>query len=300
MEKRQLAYLGAPSEVGACLKGAGLAPQALRDDGFLEDLEKAGVSIEDKGDIEGPLFFKKEQNTDLHFLQENIVWSKLILKALRKCYKEDKVPLLIGGDHAVSMGSIAAAKEEANKNGRPLHILWFDAHGDFNIPETSPTGHIHGMPLAVVCGKGRKELLETLSFNNSPVLGKNIMLVGARDIDEGESILLKNSDIQQISMEKIKKKGLIFYVDAALKKAQADGAHLHVSFDVDVLDSRELPATGTPVEEGISIKEMAQAFKVIKDSKKMDSLDVVELNPLLDHKNEAVKKIKKLVEMLFI
>lgn len=297
--KKKLAYLGAPSEVGACLRGAGLAPQALRDQGFVESLRGLGFLVEDKGDIKGPSFFEKRKDDRIHFLEENAIWGNLICNALRECYANGQVPLLVGGDHAVAMGSIAAAKEQAEKKGCPLHVLWFDAHGDFNTPETSPTGHVHGMPLAVVCGKGEDSLLNVFKLSKDPVIEKNITLVGARDIDEGEAVLLQASDMHQVSMEQIRTDGLVSHVESALNRAKEDQAHLHVSFDVDVIDSREAPATGTPVADGISIKEMAQAFQLIKNRQAMDSLDIVELNPLLDHENETAKKIKNLLLELF-
>ncbi len=294
----KLAYIGAPCEVGACLKGASLAPQALRDKGFLKSLREKGFFVEDKGDIKGPSFVEKDPSNSIQFLEENIVWTKSIRNILRNVYEEGRVPLLIGGDHAVAMGSIMAAKEKAQKKNQPLHVLWFDAHGDFNIPETSNTGHIHGMPLAVVCGKGH-DLLVDIEAIQPVVEEKNITLVGVRDLDKGERILLDKSEIYQVPMSQIHREGILPSVERSLKKAKEAGAHFHVSFDIDSLDAAEAPATGTPVKGGITIDQMEKAFTLIKKSGQMDSLDVVELNPRLDEDSKTTEKIKNLVMKLF-
>ena len=291
---------GIPSDAGASCRGSGMGPEALRVAGLIETLATLGHSVIDNGDLTWdhraaggtPWRLSDERRAEVLAIARQS--STLALASLDAGH----LPAFIGGDHSLSMGTISGVARHCATIGRPLFVLWVDAHGDFNTPATSETGNIHGMPLALLCGEpdfGPDYEGEWRGL----VDPRNVTIFGARSIDRPERQLLERRGVDVIDMRRIDEMGVVALMRDVLARVKAAGGHLHVSLDVDAIDPAIAPGAGTPVAGGLTFREAHLVMEMIHDSGAMGSLDVVELNPYLDHAGMSARLLVDLTASLF-
>ena len=292
-----VSIIGAPTDVGAGHRGAGLGPEALRIAGLAEALVARGIDVIDRGNLDGPRNPWQPPNDGYRHLREVTDWNRIVMDAVGAELDAGRMPILLGGDHCLGVGSITAVANHCRKAGKKLRVLWLDAHADFNTHNVTPSGNIHGMPVACLCGLGPQELTH-LGGSAPAVSPGEIRQIGIRSVDEGEKRLVKEHGLDVYDMRYIDEVGMKRAMEAALDGADAD-THVHVSFDVDFLDPSIAPGVGTTVPGGPNYREAQLVMEMIADSGRMGSLDIVELNPLLDAQNATAKLAVDLVESLF-
>ena len=289
--------LGAPTDVGAGHRGAGLGPEALRIAGLGDALVARGIDVVDRGNIDGPRNPWQPPTDGYRHLREVTDWNRAVMDAVSAELAAGRMPILLGGDHCLGVGSITAVANHCRKVGKKLRVLWLDAHADFNTHNVTPSGNIHGMPVACLCGLGPKEL--THLGGSAPALQPaEIRQIGIRSVDEGEKRLVKEHGLDVYDMRYIDEVGMKRAMEEALDGVDAD-THVHVSFDVDFLDPSIAPGVGTTVPGGPNYREAQLVMEMIADSGRIGSLDIVELNPLLDARNATAQLAVDLVESLF-
>lgn len=294
---RSISIISAPSEAGANCPGASAGPAVLRATGLPEELTKLGYSIQGVESADGRVAPYGGETT-LQKLDNAVACYRVIRDKACQVLNCDSFPLVIGGDHSVSIGSIAAVAKYCEKISRSLSVLWFDAHADFNTFDTTPTGNIHGMPAAVVAGFGHPALL-AIGHKTPLVKTRNLYLIGVRSIDRAEQHLLSETDVQVFDMRSIDQTGINRITQHILAETERQNAWLHVSFDVDCLDPILAPGTGTKVSSGLGYGETRLCMELIHASGLMRSLDVVEFNPLLDVRNQTGIVTMELIAALF-
>ncbi len=288
--------IGAPSTFGQRKLGVDLGPTAIRYAGLISRLKQLDLDVYDKGDIKVPVVniekFHSEQK-GLRNYDEIIDVNQKLNKEVSASIENNRFPLVLGGDHSIAVGSVSAISKHYNNLG----VIWYDAHGDLNIPEESPSGNIHGMPLRILTGEGPKELLE---LNSNVIKPENIVLIGMRDLDKGERQFIKDHNIKTFTMSDIDKLGIKEVIENTieyLKSRNVDGVHL--SLDVDALDPLETPGTGTRVLGGLSYRESHFALELLHQSHLISSMDLVEVNPLIDSNNHTAEQAVSLVGTFF-
>lgn len=288
--------IGAPSTFGQRKLGVDLGPTAIRYAGLISRLKQLDLDVYDKGDIKVPVVniekFHSEQK-GLRNYDEIIDVNQKLNKEVSASIENNRFPLVLGGDHSIAVGSVSAISKHYNNLG----VIWYDAHGDLNIPEESPSGNIHGMPLRILTGEGPKELLE---LNSNVIKPENIVLIGMRDLDKGERQFIKDHNIKTFTMSDIDKLGIKEVIENTieyLKSRNVDGVHL--SLDVDALDPLETPGTGTRVLDGLSYRESHFALELLHQSHLISSMDLVEVNPLIDSNNHTAEQAVSLVGTFF-
>lgn len=288
--------IGAPSTFGQRKLGVDLGPTAIRYAGLISRLKQLDLDVYDKGDIKVPAVniekFHSEQK-GLRNYDEIIDVNQKLNKEVSASIENNRFPLVLGGDHSIAVGSVSAISKHYNNLG----VIWYDAHGDLNIPEESPSGNIHGMPLRILTGEGPKELLE---LNSNVIKPENIVLIGMRDLDKGERQFIKEHNIKTFTMSDIDKLGIKEVIENTieyLKSRNVDGVHL--SLDVDALDPLETPGTGTRVLGGLSYRESHFALELLHQSHLISSMDLVEVNPLIDSNNYTAEQAVSLVGTFF-
>ena len=276
----RVAVVGVPMDLGANRRGVDMGPSALRYARLLEQLEDLGYTVEDLGDVPVSLArASRRRGRGLAYLEE-IRAAALVLKERLAALPEGVFPIVLGGDHSLSMGSVAGAAR-----GRPESVGWAGAHADFNTPETSPSGNVHGMPLAVLSGLGHPRLTEVFRA----VDPKDVVLVGVRSLDPGEKRLLKEAGVRVYTMHEVDRLGVARIAEEVLKHLQ--GLPLHVSLDADVLDPTLAPGVGTPVPGGLTYREAHLLMEILAESGRVQSLDLVEVNPILDERNRTAEML---------
>ena len=276
----RVAVVGVPMDLGANRRGVDMGPSALRYARLLEQLEDLGYTVEDLGDVPVSLArASRRRGRGLAYLEE-IRAAALVLKERLAALPEGVFPIVLGGDHSLSMGSVAGAAR-----GRRVGVVWVDAHADFNTPETSPSGNVHGMPLAVLSGLGHPRLTEVFRA----VDPKDVVLVGVRSLDPGEKRLLKAAGVRVYTMHEVDRLGVARIAEEVLKHLQ--GLPLHVSLDADVLDPTLAPGVGTPVPGGLTYREAHLLMEILAESGRVQSLDLVEVNPILDERNRTAEML---------
>ena len=295
---RPIAIVGAPTDIGAGRRGASMGPEALRVAGLGVSLIRMGYSVTDRGNIDGPLNPEATPVNGYRHLNEVREWCKKVHDEVFAALTEGAVPILLGGDHCLAIGSLAAVSRFCKDKGRRLSILWLDAHADFNTPASSPSGNLHGMPVAVATGHGPSELTE-LGHTVPMVEPHQIVQVGIRSVDEIERRGLVDSHLVVYDMRRLDEIGMRAVMKEALSQVQADKGHLHVSFDVDFLDPEIAPGVPTVVPGGPTYREAQLCMEMIFDSGCLASLDIVELNPACDLRNKTAELVVELVESLF-
>ncbi|HDZ8772219.1 TPA: arginase [Staphylococcus aureus] len=288
--------IGAPSTFGQRKLGVDLGPTAIRYAGLISRLKQLDLDVYDKGGIKVPVVniekFHSEQK-GLRNYDEIIDVNQKLNKEVSASIENNRFPLVLGGDHSIAVGSVSAISKHYNNLG----VIWYDAHGDLNIPEESPSGNIHGMPLRILTGEGPKELLE---LNSNVIKPENIVLIGMRDLDKGERQFIKDHNIKTFTMSDIDKLGIKEVIENTieyLKSRNVDGVHL--SLDVDALDPLETPGTGTRVLGGLSYRESHFALELLHQSHLISSMDLVEVNPLIDSNNHTAEQAVSLVGTFF-
>ncbi|MEC1180328.1 arginase [Metasolibacillus meyeri] len=292
---KSVAIIGVPSDYGQTRRGVDMGPSAIRYAGVIERLEALGYTVKDEGDIrveKTPI--KKEQNEKLLNLDEVVeVCSKLAQK-VEDAVNEEYIPLVLGGDHSIAIGTLAGLKKYKN-----LGVIWFDAHADINTPESTPSGNIHGMPLAVSLGLGH-ERLTSIHHDGPKVKAENIIIIGARSVDEGERELIKEKNIKVYTMHEVDRLGMTAVMEDALRYLQERGVDgVHLSLDLDGLDPLYTPGVGTPVAGGITYRESHLAMEMLQEANVLTSVEFVEVNPILDEKNKTANVAVALIGSLF-
>lgn len=294
---RHIRLIGAPTDIGAGTRGASMGPEAFRVAGLQPTLESRGLIVTDRGNVSGPANPWQAPVSGYRHLAEVAAWNRAVHEAVHASLSEGDMPLLLGGDHSLAIGSISAVARHCRQVGKNLLVLWLDAHADFNTDSLTPSGNTHGMPVAILCGHGPAEL--TGIGGVSPALQPSaIRQIGIRSVDEGEKRFIMQSGLEVFDMRHIDEMGMRHTMKAAL--AGIDGnTHLHVSFDVDFLDASFAPGVGTAVKGGPTYREAQLCMEMIADTGCMASLDVMELNPALDLRNTTAEVALDLMESLF-
>jgi arginase len=294
---KKVSIIGAPTDIGAGSRGASMGPEALRVAHLREMLESQGVAVSDRGNLQGPGNPNLPPVNGYRHLPEVIAWNRSVFNACHAEFDGGRVPILVGGDHCLAIGSIAAAARHARAARKKLRVLWFDAHADTNTNVLTPSGNIHGMPVAILLGHGPKDLVEIGGAN--PALQANEMRqVGIRSVDLGEKRFVHELGFEVYDMRYIDETGMRATMNAALAGLDRD-SHLHVSFDIDFLDPDIAPGVGTTVPGGPSYREAQLCMEMVADTGLLASLDIMELNPALDVHNRSAEVAVDLVASLF-
>ena len=274
-----------------------MGPEALRVAGIEESITQFGIDVKDCGNVSGPANSWQAAIEGFRHLTEVVQWNQSLHDAVFAELQLGRLPILLGGDHSLSIGSISAVARHCKAHGRKLRVLWFDAHADFNTPALTPSGNIHGMPVACLCGDGPDVLTQLAGF--APAMkAREIRQVGIRSVDPGEKRRVHEAGIEVFDMRYIDETGMRHAMEMALAQIGPD-THLHVSLDVDFLDPDIAPGVGTTVRGGPTYREAQLCMEMIADTGHLASLDVVELNPALDVRNRTAELAVDLIESLF-
>ncbi|MBS0611537.1 MAG: arginase [Proteobacteria bacterium] len=293
----RVSLIGAPTDIGAGMRGASMGPEALRVAGIRATLESQGVLVLDRGDVKGPANPVLPPVNGYRHLREVQAWCQAAHDAVYAELRGGRLPILLGGDHALAIGSISAVARHCRDRGLPLRVLWLDAHADFNTSQLTPSGNVHGMPVSCLCGYGPPELTH-MSDAMPAIEPHSIRQIGIRSVDQGEKRFVHEVGLEVFDMRYIDEVGMRRTLEVALQELP-DDAHLHVSFDVDFLDPDIAPGVGTTVPGGPSYREAQLCMEMIADTGRMGSLDVMELNPALDLRNRTAEVAVDLVASLF-
>jgi arginase len=292
-----VSLIGAPTDIGAGDRGAVLGPEALRIAGIGDALGARGIDVRDLGNLSGPRNPWQGPVDGYRHLDEVVAWNRAVMDAVGATLRGGRLPILLGGDHCLGIGSITAVARHCRDTGKTLRVLWLDAHSDFNTHDVTPSGNIHGMPVACLCGIG-PDALTRLGGDAPAVQPAQIRQVGIRSVDPGEKRLIKQHALDVYDMRYIDEVGMRSTMQQALA-GMDDTTHLHVSFDVDFLDPSIAPGVGTTVPGGPNYREAQLVMEMIADSGRLGSLDIMELNPTLDTRNATAALAVDLVESLF-
>ena len=292
-----VSLIGVPTDVGAGTRGARMGPEALRVAGLAQAIEAFGHEVRDCGNLGGPANPWQPAVNGYRHLAEVAEWNRTLHTAMLAELQQNRLPIMMGGDHCLGMGSISAVARHCKATGRKLRVLWLDAHADFNTATLTPSGNIHGMPVACLCGHGPAELVD-IGGPGHRLHPRDIRQVGIRSVDPGEKRMLAELGIEVFDMRFIDEMGMRHTMELALALVDAN-THLHVSLDVDFLDPDIAPGVGTTVRGGPTYREAQLCMEMIADTGKLASLDVVELNPALDVRNQTAELAVDLIESLF-
>ena len=293
----KLTLIGAPTDIGASVVGCRLGPGALRVAGIEKALRAFGVDVRDAGDVAGPPNPQGPPVDGYRHLPEVIEWNRAVRDAVAAELVDGRMPVLMGGDHSLAIGSISAIAAHCRKVGKKLRVIWVDAHADINTNELTPSGNIHGMPVACLLGDGPEEL--TGMSDRKPAINvDNIRQVGLRSVDPGEKQVLVDKGLEVFDMRFLDEAGMRHAMERALHDIDED-THIHLSLDLDFVDPQVAPGVGTPVVGGPTYREAQLAMEMIADTGRLGSIDLVEINPALDIRNTTAELAVDLVESLF-
>ncbi|MEP5729604.1 MAG: arginase [Sulfitobacter sp.] len=274
--------VGAPIDCGKARKGCLMGPDAYRTAGLAQALGDLGHRVEDRGNI-APRPFTAKEHPKIVALEETIAWTESLAEAAQSAFR-DGLPIFLGGDHALSLGSVLGAMRHAQALDKPLFVLWLDAHTDFHTPATTDSGNLHGTPLGYVTGRSDFDGFPELP---APLPAQNVAIMGLRSVDHAERAAIQDTDVTYVDMRAIDETGIATPLAAFLAKVAAAQGMLHVSLDVDFLDPSVAPAVGTTVPGGATVREGHLVMEMLHDSGLMTSLDLVELNPFLDERGRT-------------
>ena len=292
-----ISLIGVPTDIGAGARGASMGPEALRVAGLAQVLESHGVEVADRGNLAGPANPWQPPVDGYRHLPEVVAWNTTLHEAVHAELSLGRMPIVLGGDHCLGLGSISAVARHCREAGKKLRVLWLDAHADYNTATLTPSGNIHGMPVALLCGHGPAAL--TGIGGTTPAIDASVVReIGIRSVDAGEKRLVHEAGLEVFDMRYIDEMGMRHTMEQALKGLD-DNTHLHVSFDVDFLDPEIAPGVGTTVPGGPTYREAQLCMEMIADTNRLASLDVMELNPALDVKNRTALLAVDLIESLF-
>ena len=294
---RTLSLIGAPTDIGAGSRGASMGPEALRVANIVSVLRDHELEVADRGNLGGPPNPWLAAVDGYRHLGEVAEWNRGVHAAVLAELRLGRLPLLLGGDHSLAIGSISAVARHCREAGRKLRVLWLDAHADFNTNGLTPSGNLHGMPLSCLCGYGPQALIE-IGGSVPAISPKVVRQIGIRSVDAGEKRLVHQAGLEVFDMRFIDEMGMRHTMELALATLDAN-THLHVSFDVDFLDADIAPGVGTTVKGGPTYREAQLCMEMIADTGALASLDVMELNPALDVRNRTAELAVDLIESLF-
>ena len=285
--KPTLRIVGVPMDLGAGRRGVDMGPSAIRIAGVGESLRKLGYAVDDEGDIAVPTPETRDPgDSSARYLEPISNVCDQLRQRVRGALDDGAVPVVLGGDHSIAIGTVAGVAEHFRAKDEQIGLIWVDAHGDMNTSATSPSGNIHGMPLAALLGMGEPRLVELGGF--APKVKKeHVCLIGIRDVDDNERKIISESGIHAYTMRDVDERGMRAIMEEAIGFATAGTAGFHMSFDLDGMDPRFVPGTGTPVKGGINWREANLLMEMVSDTGKMCSLEVTELNPILDIQNQS-------------
>ena len=292
-----ISLIGAPTDIGAGTRGASMGPEAMRVANIVPTLEGHGLQVVDRGNLVGPANPWLPPVGGYRHLAEVARWNHTVHEAVYLELKLGRLPILLGGDHCLAIGSISAVARHCRENNKKLRVLWLDAHADFNTSQLTPSGNVHGMPVACLCGHGPQELIG-IGGAVPAISPKWVRQIGIRSVDAGEKRFVHEQDLEVFDMRYIDEMGMRHAMELALATLDAN-THLHVSFDVDFLDPEIAPGVGTTVPGGPTYREAQLCMEMIADSGRLASLDVMELNPALDMRNKTAQLAVDLIESLF-
>lgn len=288
--------IGIPLDLGSNRRGVDMGPSAMRIAGISERLKHIGHEVIDRGDV--PIIIpevQKVENPKLRYLPEITKAATSLADDVTEVLENGSFPLVLGGDHSIAIGTISGVARYFRKENQRIGVVWVDAHGDMNTHETTPTGNIHGMPFAAVLGRGSAELVQ-VGGDFPKVLPQHAVLVGARNLDRKERGLILDAGISVFTMEDIDRRGIWEVMSEAISIAARETTAFHVSFDMDALDPQVAPGVGTPVRGGLTYREAHTAMELVAASKQLCSLEIVEVNPILDIKNTTAEVAAELIE----
>jgi arginase len=292
-----ISLIGAPTDVGAGTRGASMGPEAMRVAGLQPTLEGHGLQVLDRGNLAGPPNPWLPPEAGYRHLEQVVAWNQAVHEAVFAELQLGRLPILLGGDHCLGIGSISAVARHCRDSGKRLRVLWLDAHADFNTSVLTPSGNVHGMPVACLCGYGPQALVEI--GGTVPALNpKAIRQIGIRSVDPGEKKFVHEVGLEVFDMRYIDEMGMRHTMELALATLDVN-THLHVSFDVDFLDPEIAPGVGTTIPGGPTYREAQLCMEMIADTGRLASLDVMELNPALDVRNKTALLAVDLIESLF-
>ncbi|HEX8814202.1 MAG TPA: arginase [Terriglobales bacterium] len=284
---RKIRVIGVPLDLGQSRRGVDMGPSAVRVAGLEARLEALGHVVEDGGNV--PVAMpeqKKEGNPNAKYLKEITATCSKQAELVQKALEAGIVPIVLGGDHSIAVGTVSGVAEFYRKKGQKIGLIWIDAHSDINTPETSPSGNVHGMPLAAIMGLEPADLASVCSF--SPMVEpENCVLVGIRDVDAIEKENIRKTGVEVFTMRDIDERGMRTVMEEALRMAGRGTAGYHVSLDMDWIDPEDAPGVGTPVWGGATYREAHLAMEIIADHGRMLSFEIVEVNPVIDERNQT-------------
>ena len=292
-----VSLIGVPTDIGAGMRGARMGPAALRVAGIDQAVAQFGIDVRDCGNLDGPANPWQAAVDGFRHLPEVVAWNRLLHDAVIAELAQARLPIVLGGDHCLAIGSISAVARHCRERGRKLRVLWFDAHADFNTATLTPSGNIHGMPVACLCGQGPRELVE-IGGHVPALQPRELRQIGIRSVDAGEKRLVHDMGIEVFDMRYIDEMGMRHTMELALALVDAN-THLHVSLDVDFLDPDIAPGVGTTVRGGPTYREAQLCIEMIADTGRLASLDLVELNPALEVRNQTADLDVDPIESLF-
>jgi len=295
--QHNISLIGAPTDIGAGSRGASMGPEALRVANIVPVLEQLGLSVQDRGNLTGPHNPWLPAVNGYRHLDEVVAWNTAVCHAVHTELVQQRLPILLGGDHCLGLGSISAVARHCREAGKKLRVLWLDAHADFNTNILTPSGNIHGMPVACLCGYG-PDVLTHIGGVRPAINPKWVRQIGIRSVDAGEKRLVHEAGLEVFDMRFIDEMGMRAAVELALAQVDAN-THLHVSFDVDFLDPDIAPGVGTTVRGGPTYREAQLCMEMIADTGRLASLDVMELNPAFDVRNRTAEVAVDLIGSLF-
>jgi arginase len=297
MNSKTISLIGVPTDIGAGHRGASMGPEALRVAQLAEKLTKLGLLVVDRGNLQGPFNPWLPPVDGYRHLAEVVAWNTAVHTAIHEELANGQMPIMLGGDHCLGIGSISAVARHCREQGKSLRVLWLDAHTDFNTAQATPSGNIHGMPVACLCGYG-PDVLTGIGGTTPAVTPDVFRQIGIRSVDEGEKKLVREARVAIHDMRQIDEIGMRRVMERALEGVD-ENTHLHVSFDVDFLDPSIAPGVGTTVRGGPNYREAQLCMEMIADTGALASLDIVELNPAYDKRNQTAKVAVDLVESMF-
>ncbi len=297
--RKSIQIIGVPLDLGASRRGTDAGPSAVRIAGLGASLRSLGYEVLVEIDIPVPSMETREaKNTSARFKREILDVCTTLADSTRETLDQGIIPLVIGGDHSIAMGTVSGISAHFASKGEDIGLIWFDAHGDMNIPASSPSGNVHGMPLAHLLGRGDEELSSILGCHPA-IKPENVALIGIRDIDDSERAIIRESGITTFTMRDIDELGMTEVCKRSLAAVNEGTAGFHVSFDVDGCDPSVIPGSGTLVPGGVSFREAHQLLENCADTGRMTSMEVVELNPFLDQANVSAERAVMLIQSAF-
>lgn len=294
---RGVGLVGVPTDIGAGTRGASMGPEALRVAGLVQALQARGLEVVDAGNLAGPANPWQPPDHGYRHLPEVTEWNLQVYAAVSEQLQAGRLPMMLGGDHCLGIGSVAAVARHCRQREQPLRVFWLDAHTDFNTAQLTPSGNVHGMPVACLCGFGPDALVR-LGGAEPALRADELRLIGIRSVDAGEREFVHAQGLDVYDMRTIDEWGMRTVMESALAGLPAD-AHVHVSFDVDFLDPGYAPGVGTTVRGGPTWREAQLCMEMLADTGRVGSVDIVELNPALDVRNETALVAVELIESLF-